>query len=953
MSGAGLSEAKRQLLARRLSGHAARTEDRVQPRPAGSVTPISAEQRRIWLHAALQPDLPLYNEPITIHRRGSFDRAALEAALTEILRRHEAWRTSFALQGGDIVQVIHPPAPVTLAVIDLSALPAPEREAEAERLATEDALRPIALSVAPLFRARVLRMAPDDHRLCLTLHHIIFDGVSIYRILMPELAATYAALAAGQPAPFPTPALQYADYALWRERHVARAVQGLQLDYWRRVFAGPLPVLQLPTDRPRPAQMSHRGAMEVFSLPGDLVADLRALSRAKGVTIYMAMLAAFKALLFRYTRQSDIIVGGAADARRQPELEGLMGYFLDTFAMRTRPTADLPFDRYLPEVRDAVLGALAHADVPFDRIVQEVAPRRDSSHHPVFQVFFSIEPPVAPFAEGWDLTQMDVTVGSSKFDLYLELDERPDHMAARFMYSTDLFDPPTIKRMAGHWTTLLEAVCLTPGCPIGRLPILTPAELQAMRGWNDTARPMPSEPVHALVEQVARRTPDAPAVTFADCVWSYAELDRRVRALAGRLVAEGAGPNRLVAIYLDRSAAMVASLLAVLRTGAAYLPLDPAMPSERLQLCLDTAAPALVLTDPAHVSDLPPHIPCLLADGSGALATAGSTQPSPTDLAYVIHTSGSTGRPKAVEITHGALVNVLESMRTAPGFGPADTLLAVTTLSFDIAGLELLLPLIAGGRLVVASRETASDPYLLAAAMDRHGCTAMQATPATWRALIATGWQGRPGLRVLCGGEPLTRDLADALLARGATLWNMYGPTETTIWSLIHPVGPGAGPVPVGRPVANTTAYVLDPDGELVPAGVAGELHLGGAGLSPWLPRPAGVDGGPFRTGRHRPRRGPLPHRGSGGDTGGRHHRMPRTIRQPGEDTRLPHRTGGGRRRPRLPSRGRGRSRQGLAGRLWRDAVGRLPGGPGRRRPRRGRPAPVSATPAAGLHDPE
>ena len=425
-----LSAAKRRLLQERLRGlKPAAVESEIAPRAPGARIPISAEQSRIWLHATAHPGVPLYNESITIHRRGSFHREALNAAWQELLRRHEAWRTSFSFVDGEMVQIVHPAPPVNLPLIDLSALPETEREREALRLATEDARTPIPLDALPLLRARVVRLAQKEHRLYLTLHHIIFDGVSIYRILMPELAILYeafetegskteafdraasesapaaalaavaAALAAARPIPLPEPTLQYGDYAIWRQQHLRSPAMSRHLAYWKQQLAGKLPLLHLPTDRPRPAHPSHQGAMVCFALPAALIASLRGVSSAHGVTLYMTLLAAYKTLLFRYSGQQDLIVGGVTDARRRPELEPVMGYFLDTFALRTAPSAAKTFARYLVEVRDAVLGALAAVDVPFDQVVQAVQPTRDRSHHPIFQAFFSIEPPVAPFRD--------------------------------------------------------------------------------------------------------------------------------------------------------------------------------------------------------------------------------------------------------------------------------------------------------------------------------------------------------------------------------------------------------------------------------------------------------------------------------------------------------------------------------------------------------------------------
>ena len=839
-----LSDSKRQLLKERLSGlrQPSGDDERVRRRSQDAPVPISVEQQRIWFHASASPEMPLYNEAITIHRRGSFDRKVFNAAFQEILKRHEAWRSSFLLVDDAIVQRVHPTPLIDLPFTDLSKLPAEERETEALRLATADAMQSLPLDGAALYRAQVVRLSPDEHRIYLTLHHIIFDGVSIYRIFMTELGTLYAALAAGQQVPYADPELQYGDYAIWRQQHQASRAVRRHLEFWKERLAGDLPVLNLPGDRARPAQTSYRGSMECFHLPGDLITALRGFSSAHRVTLYMSLLAAFKTLLFRYSGQQDLIVGGATDARIRPELEPLMGYFLNTFAIRTHPSAQKPFTQFLTEVRDSVLDALSAADVPFDQVVRAVHRQGDSRHHPIFQVFFSIEPPVEPFMEGWDLTQMDVVTGSAKFDLYLELDERPDHMAARFIYNTDLFDAATIRGMAEHWIVILNAVCHDPERSLGTLPLLTESELKsttAAGGWNDTERPIPKGTLHHAIEEQARRSPNAVAAICGREQWTYARLIARTDTLALALKDRGVHRGSIVAVLLNRSLDLLAGLLAILKTGAAYLPLDPDVPKARLALSLGETEPVLVLTEQDLRSKLSGvDLPMLITDSVTQEITdpfEGPEELGGEDLAYVIHTSGSTGHPKAVEIRHVSLLNALCSFREQPGFSATDTMLAVTTVSFDIAALELFLPLLSGGRVVIADRQTAQDPSLLAAAIESFGCTTLQATPATWRALLASGWRGvaRPApLRALCGGEPLPRDLADRLLALPVELWNMYGPTETTIWSTLARVTAGSGPVSIGKPIANTTAYLLDDRQQLLPVGVPGNLHLGGIGLA-------------------------------------------------------------------------------------------------------------------------
>ena len=753
-------------------------------------------------------------------------------------------------------QLIRPHLQVHLPFIDISGLPPADREAEALRIATEDAQRPIAINTAPLFRVKVVRMSVGEHRLYLTFHHIIFDGVSIARIFMPELSAIYAALEKGDLSSLPSsPPVQYGDYAIWRQGQLDSPEMKHHVDYWVKQLAPEPPLLCLPEDYARPAIASHSGAVERFRIPAELAGRLRGLSRAQGVTLYMTLLAAFNVLLFRYSGQSDFVVGNATDARRRPELENVMGYFLDTFAIRTKPVTGLAFSKYLSQTREAMLGALAAADVPFDRVVKEVNPSRDAGRHPVFQVFFTMRPPMPVLAGGWKINQTEVIAGTTKFDLHLETGNSAGELDARFFYRTDLWDAGTIRRMAGHWVTLLESIAETPDATLESLNMLTKEETAQMLGaggWNDTAQSCPQQSLSALIEEQVRRTPDAVAAIFGSERWTYAELNARADVLASALIGTGVTRGSIVAIVLERSLDMLAGLIATHKAGAAYLPLDIQLPPARIELCLRDAEPAAILTQRSLAKLTPGNTPRLLVEedlkkrvgaGRGDSKVAYPVG-RPDDTAYLIYTSGTTGTPKAVEISQGNLVNLLTSMQRLPGFG-SDIFLAVTSISFDIAAMELFLPLISGGTVVIASREEVQDPYLLAKAIKRSHCTVVQATPAMWRTLLLSGWEGgtvrssthatKP-LRVLSGGESLSRDLADRLLATGAEVWNMYGPTETTVWSLIHRVQPKNdsvnSAVRAGLPIANTTAFVLDAQRRILPVGIPGDLFLGGAGLA-------------------------------------------------------------------------------------------------------------------------
>lgn len=854
----GFSEAQLRLLEKRMRGQSShRHESLIEPRPVGSLAPLSAEQRRIWLHTSQYPDSAIYNEPLTIYRHGPLDRVLLEASFNEYIRRHEAWRTSITPDGQP---VFHRELTVSIPYLDLSELPEQERQQEALRAATKDAQRPFDLEKAPLFRMLLIRMESEEHRLYMTLNHIIFDGVSISRSFLPEMIAIYSAFEQGQQSPLAEPILQYGDYAFWREQKLNSESTRKHIEYWVQQLAGELPLLRLPMDRPRQALPSHKGSVDLFRIPGELMRDLRSLAQSNGATLYMVLLAAFKVLLFRYSSQNDLIIGSPVDGRRQAELESVVGYFLDTVALRTRPRSDTSFVSYLKDVRDTVLEAFAAADVPFDRIVYEVKPKRDTSHHPIFQAFFSMRPTLPSLPPGWDLSYSDVVVGATKFELYLELGEQVDHIEGRLLYSSDLFDLATIRRMEAHWLVLLQAICRNPAASLGHLPFLTTSEIDSMTGpggWNATERVISSDSVQGLFEKQVARNPLGLAAISGQKRMSYAELDKRSNEIADHLEELGVTTKSVVVIALDRSLDLLAGLIAILKLRATYLPLDIQMPPARISSCLADAQPAAILTQQTlshlfHQSGIAiVETESITGNQDNQLATSrarsasGSSEDLPADSAYIIYTSGTTGAPKAVEITQRNLINLLTSMQEAPGFMESDTLLAITPVSFDIAALELFLPIITGGTVVIASREQVRDPFLLAEAIRSCDCTVVQATPATWRTLIQSGWNDarqdpKRGafkyLRVLCGGEALTGDLAERLLATGAELWNMYGPTETTIWSTIYRVESvtpkQVGPISVGWPIANTQAYILDGNLELSPIGVRGELFLGGAGLA-------------------------------------------------------------------------------------------------------------------------
>jgi amino acid adenylation domain-containing protein len=814
-----------------------------QPRKpgGGGEFPVSYAQQRLWFLDRLEPGTPLYNLPSAIAAEGRLDVAALAASLREIVRRHEALRTTFAGRAEGPVQVIHPQVAFELPLVDLQALPPGAREAEAQRLATAEARRPFDLARGPLARALLLRLEAERHLAVLTLHHVVSDGWSM-GVLVREIAALYPAFAAGSPSPLSEPAVQYADFAVWQRERLRGETLEREVAFWREALAGAPLVLDLPVDRPRPALQTFRGAQAPLRLEAELVAALREAGRTAGHTLFMSLLAAFEVLLGRWSGQDVLLVGSPVSGRARPEAQGLIGFFVNTLPLRGDLTGEPTLGELLGGVKEAELAAFAHQDLPFGRLVEELHPQRDLGRSPLFQVMFALQRAAAEALDlpGLTLRSRDLDTGTAKLDLTLQLAEGAESVAGWIEYNSDLFEAATAERMVAQLATLLRAFPGGLGRRVRDLPLLPEQERrQLLTDWNATRRRWPAETlVHELFERQAARTPAAPAVSYGGETLTYGQLDERANRLARRLRRWGVGPEDRVGLCVERSAEMVVALLGILKSGGAYVPLDPSHPAERLGMVLADSGMAVLVTEERLLAALPAHAARILClDRDAAAIAAESAAPLARlaveeSLAYVIYTSGSTGRPKGVQLPHRALVNFLRAMAERPGLRPADVVPALTTLSFDIAGLEIYLPLAVGGRVEVVAREEAADGRRLAARLRESGATVVQATPATWRLLLASAWEGIAGLKILCGGEALPRDLAAALLPRGAELWNLYGPTESAVWSVTGRVPPGAGPVLLGRPIANTELYVADQNLREVPLGAPGELLIGGLGLA-------------------------------------------------------------------------------------------------------------------------
>ncbi|MDQ6708384.1 MAG: condensation domain-containing protein, partial [Acidobacteriota bacterium] len=831
-----LSEEQRELLALLLEDEefqsAATSESKPVLRAHGDAVeaPLSFAQQRLWFLDQMEPGSSAYNIAGACRVKGALDLTAMRRALDEIMTRHQALRATFHSNDGSPVQRFLPAGHCEMPLVDLSHIAPADRLAAAQELCAVKGEESFDLSRGPLFRTYAYRLDEDDHLLLVVMHHIVSDGWSL-GLLTGELGQLYQAYATGQPSPLARLPVQYSDYAIWQREWLRGSFLEEQLAFWKKQLAGRLPYLEVPADKPRPAIQTFNGTFEPVVIAQGLPGRLSALAQREGATLFMTLLAAFQTMLWRYTNQDDMLIGTPIAGRNHAETEKLVGLFLNTLVFRTDMSGNPTFRELLRRVKAVALDAYNHQDVPFEKLVEELLQERDLSRSPLFQVMFILQVP-NKVMELHDLTMTPASLPlrQTKYELTLFLWEHEDRLEGHIEYNTDLFEEATINRMIGHLKRLLDAVVANPDQPIANLPLLTASERNRLLvEYNLTGAQLPEgERLHDLVSRQAARSPASIAVSFGSRSLTYAELEARGNSLARYLQTLGAGPESLVAVYLERSEQMLIALLGVLKAGAAYVPVDPAYPADRVAFMLEDSKAAVVLTESSLRGSLPQLPLAMVAIDAewdqiaqhSKSATANSA--SPESPAYVIYTSGSTGRPKGVVIPHRAAVNFLRSMARQPGMSAGDTILAVTTLSFDIAGLEMFLPLTVGARIEIASREDAMDAGQLNRLLATRNITVMQATPATWRMLLESGWTGNPKLKILCGGEALPRDLANQLTLCAGEVWNMYGPTETTIWSTVELVEAGDGPVLIGRPIDNTQVYICDANLQPAPAGIPG-----------------------------------------------------------------------------------------------------------------------------------
>jgi amino acid adenylation domain-containing protein len=808
--------------------------------------PASFAQRRLWFLDQWEPGTATYNVPIAVRLTGSLDVNALERSLNAIVSRHEVLRTTFEMKDGQPIQRVAPDSAVSLRILDLTTRPHAEREAEAQRLVMAEAHRPFDLSQGPLLRAMAVRLADAEHVVLLTIHHIVFDGWST-SVLFRELAACYNAFTAGAPVPLSPLSIQYADFTIWQRDWLQGQELERELAYWRKQLSGALPLLQLATDHSRPSVQGSRGAHHPVRLSRGLTDRLTSVSRRERVTLFMTLLAAFQTLLYRYTEQEDILVGSAIAGRNQVELESLIGVFVNTLVLRTDLSGDPTFRELLDRVRDVTLGAYAHQDVPFEKLVEELHPERSLAHAPLCQAIFVFQNTPQHTLEllGLATAPFDVTPETAKFDLSLSLREGPGGLTGSFTYSTDLFEASTIARMATHFEILLEGISANPDRRLSQLPLLSDTERhQLLVEWNETDAAYPTHLcLHQLFEAQVAKTPHAIAVVCGAEDISYGALNARANQLARCLRARGVGPDVVVGVCLERSIDMEVALLGILKAGGAYVPLDPGYPQERLRFMLDEAAARVLVTESrlaGRLGTAAADLVCLdtarqtVASERGDNLESGAT---PESLAYVLFTSGSTGRPKGVMIPHRAVCNFMHWAQDAFPLTGDDRVLQRTPCGFDVSVWECYAPVLVGAQLIISPPGADFEPAQLVRTIAATRVTILQVVPSVLAQLLE-----EPDLprcdsvrRVLSAGEALSCALQERFFERlDARLYNLYGPTETCIYSAGWTCRRGGGErvVPIGRPIANTQLYVLDASRQPAPIGAAGELYIGGAGLA-------------------------------------------------------------------------------------------------------------------------
>ncbi|MBW4592776.1 MAG: amino acid adenylation domain-containing protein [Brasilonema angustatum HA4187-MV1] len=847
-----LSPAKRALFEKWMRGKF--TDQGIPRRSQQNPAPLSFAQERLWFLDQLQPAQSLYNEPYAFRLKGSLKLTALTHSLNEIVQRHEILRTNFTMVDGQPFQVIAPTLALALPIVDLQLLPEDELEAEVQRLTTDEQARPFDLANDPLVRVTLLQLDEAQYVLLFTMHHIVCDQWS-FGVIIQEIVAFYKAFSKGQPSPLPELPIQYADFAVWQRQWLQGEVREAQLSYWKQQLSSTPSILELPTDRPRPAVQTNRGAKQSLILSKSLTEALKILSQQEKATLFMTLLAAFGTLLYRYTGQDDILVGTTISGRNRSEIEELIGFFVNTLVMCTDLSGTPSFREILNRVREVALGAYANQDLPFEQLVEKLQPKRNLSHTPLFQVMFQLQntPTTTLELPSLTLSPLEFDKETAKFDLTLGMVEKEQGLIGTLTYNTDLFDAATIHRMLGHFQTLLSSIVANPDQQISKLLIISEAERhQLLVEWNNTQVDYPqNESIHELFEAQVERSPDTIAVVFENQQLTYHELNQRANQLAHHLRSLGVGPEVLVGICVERSLDMVIGLLGILKAGGAYVPLDPAYPQERLAFILQDAQVSVLLTQQRLIENLPKHQTKVICLDTNWESIAQESQENlisecTTDnLAYIIYTSGSTGQPKGVLVNHANIVRLLAATQSWYHFNQQDVWTLFHSTAFDFSVWELWGALLYGGKLVVVPYWLSRSPEDFYKFLSMQQVTVLNQTPSAFRQLIqaeeSLGGPNKLRLRlVIFGGEALELQSLKPWFERHGDqfpqLVNMYGITETTVHVTYRPLTIAdlevAQASVIGCPIPDLQVYLLDQYQQLVPIGVRGEMYIGGAGVA-------------------------------------------------------------------------------------------------------------------------
>ena len=810
----------------------------------GERAPLSYIQQSLLFISQLMPDSAAYNVEHAIRMQGKLNVSIWETTLRNLVERHEILRTAYRVENSNSCQFVVSENPFSLQVIDLSQNDLEKAHQEALGNAKADAIAPFDLTRGEVLRAKLFKLAQDDYLFVMTIHHIAIDGFS-EGVIADQLAKIYASLLENKPVDLPEVQVAYADYAAWERARLDNNLLDRQIAYWTRHLEHTPPLFELSSDRPRSQAVTFNGYTRDFKIPKALYQKLRELSRSMGNTLFMTILSAYQLMLYRYSRQQEFVVATAISNRSRPELENLVGCMANVIVIKANFIHNMRFQDFVKVVASDALDAFSNQELPFEVLVEKIHPKRDLSYNPIFQVSFELHQ--ESFLDNLKLA--DVTVSeerlqklTAKYDFGLSMVAGDEQLIGGVEFNSDLFDVETIDSMIDAFQNILCEITQQPEARISELLTLSTEEKRVVfEQWSQSEILIREtfKPLHRLFTQQVQSNPDKIVAYCNQKTVTYKLLDTQANQLANYLLEQGLDKNGLVAVCVDRSLSMLVAVLAVLKAGGCYLPVDPNFPRDRVSYMLKDSGAKFVLTESSLDDELSFDdsltsiiIDKLKSELENCSCDSPGIEVKANDLAYIIYTSGSTGKPKGVMVPHGAVTNFLRSMALQPGFKSDDRLLAVTTLSFDIAVLELYLPLISGGSLVLADKDQVADGDALSEIIEQNQVSVMQATPATWRLMLNAGWQGQPGLKVLCGGEALPQDLAKSLLPKVGELWNMYGPTETTVWSTCYRVEDADQPILIGKPIANTQCYILDENKLPVPAGVFGELHIGGNGVT-------------------------------------------------------------------------------------------------------------------------